>query len=173
MRSTVMILGLALGLSLNLSLAGCSGRNEDTLANESSAEAVAANAPAEAPANAAAAESPGAGAAAAAEVVRAYALLAEKHDMMGAAQYWTDASDAAQFAADLEEYPKVAMKVGKPSNPEGAAGSSFVSVPIDLTLTLRSGALYDMTCKASLRRVNDVPGATARQLRWNIEKIDC
>jgi hypothetical protein len=140
-------------------------------ANQAANDAAAAN---EAVANEAAApivdtKSP----AAARSVMTDYAALAEKGDFAKAADYWTNASNAAQFAADLENYPKVAMSVGEPGEMEGAAGSSFITVPTVLNLTLRSGAPYSMTCKAVLRRVNDVAGATEKQLRWNIQSIDC
>ena len=83
---------------------------------------------------------------------------------------WTNAAEAAQFAANLEDYPKVAITAGKPTDEEGAAGSIFITVPVTLDLTLRSGSPYQMTCKATLRRVNDVPGATAKQRRWHIRR---
>jgi len=111
--------------------------------------------------------------AAARSVMTDYAALAEKGDFAKAADYWTDATHAAQFAADLENYPKISMSVGEPGVMEGAAGSSFITVPTVLNLTLRSGSPYSMNCKATLRRVNDVPGATEKQLRWNIQSIDC
>lgn len=111
--------------------------------------------------------------AAARAAVERYAAFAEKREFESAADYWTDAAAAAQFAADLEDYPKVVITAGEPRDMEGAAGSSFITVPVTLDLTLRSGSPYQMTCAAKLRRVNDVPGATAKQLRWNIQSIDC
>lgn len=111
--------------------------------------------------------------AAARAVVDDYAALAEKGSLGEAAKYWTNAPAAAQFATTLEDYPKVAMISGKPTDPEGAMGSIFITVPVTLDLTLRSGSPYQMTCKATLRRVNDVPGSTQEQRRWRIETIDC
>jgi uncharacterized lipoprotein NlpE involved in copper resistance len=111
--------------------------------------------------------------AAAKAMVERYAALAEKREFASAADYWTDATAAAQFAHDLEVYPKVVVRAGEPADMEGAAGSSFITVPVTLDLTLRSGAPYQMNCAATLRRVNDVPGATPKQLRWNIQSIDC
>lgn len=65
------------------------------------------------------------------------------------------------------------MTAGKPGALEGAAGSSYIAIPLALHLTLRSGSPYDMNCKAVLRRVNDVTGANSRQLEWTIEQIEC
>lgn len=111
--------------------------------------------------------------AAARAVVADYAALAATGDFPAAAKLWSDAADAAQFSAMLEDYPKVAMMPGEPASEEGAAGSLYVTVPVAMNLTLRSGSPYEMTCKAVLRRVNNVPGATAEQLKWRIQSIDC
>lgn len=111
--------------------------------------------------------------AAAKAVVDDYAALAEKGSLGEAAKYWTSATAAAQFAATLEDYPKVRLTAGAPKDEEGAMGSIFITVPLTLDLTLRSGSPYQMTCKATVRRVNDVPGSTLEQRRWRIETIDC
>lgn len=111
--------------------------------------------------------------AAAVAVVNDYAVLAEKGKYPEAAKHWANATAAAQFATSLEDYPKVELTVGKPGDEEGAAGSIFITVPLTLDLTLRSGSPYQMVCTANLRRVNDVPGSTAEQRRWHIETIDC
>ena len=169
MTSTKVIAGFALGLALG----GCGSRDEDQPVNEATVAAEA-NGAAEAAANAAAAAAAErASPDAAAEILRSYVALAQKRDFAGAADFWSDPADAAQFAADLDDYPKVAMSVGKPGDMEGAAGSSFIKVPVAMDLTLRSGSPYAMTCTATLRRVNDVPGASEKQLRWNIQSIDC
>lgn len=110
---------------------------------------------------------------AAAMVVKDYAALAEKGSFAEAARYWSNATAAAQFAASLEDYPKVKLTAGKPTDEEGAAGSIYINVPLILDLTLRSGSPYQMVCKTTLRRVNDVPGSSQEQRRWHIETIDC
>ena len=84
--------------------------------------------------------------------------------------YWGDHGAGsgltlAQFAAQW----------GKLSNPEfelhngqteGAAGSSFYTAPV----VLIDGKRH-VTGKIVLRRVNDVDGASAEQLRWHIESL--
>ena len=144
------------------------GHENDVIANEVQAPAneVNAAAPEEAPVDP---KSP----AAAKNVVEHYAKAAEKGEYRAAAKYWSDPREAAQFAANLEDYPKVKMTVGGPTDEEGAAGSIFINVPLTLDLTLRSGSPYQRKCKAVLRRVNDVPGSTEAQRRWHIESVDC
>lgn len=52
---------------------------------------------------------------------------------------------------------------------EGAAGSSYYSVPA--TITGDAGnTRYEGTIV--LKRINDVPGAAAQQLRWHIDSVD-
>jgi len=62
--------------------------------------------------------------------------------------------------------------VGAPGRIEGAAGSLFVEVPVVLYGRYATGGEYHASGKAVLRRVNDVPGATAEQLKWRIERIE-
>jgi len=63
------------------------------------------------------------------------------------------------------------VEVGKARDPEGAAGSTYLSVPLRLTGRYR-GRLWSGAGTAVLRRVNDVPGSTEEQRRWHIERID-
>jgi len=54
---------------------------------------------------------------------------------------------------------------------EGAAGSTYITVPIVLYGTL-NGKAANRKGDVILRRVNDVPGSTDAQRRWHIERID-
>lgn len=110
---------------------------------------------------------------AAGQVMQHYGALIEQGRWEEAANDWGDPAAASQFRATLEDYPEVHLLIGKPTDMEGAAGSSFITVPTTLDLVLRSGARIHQECSATLRRVNDVPGATAKQLRWNIQSIAC
>ena len=69
----------------------------------------------------------------------------------------------AQFADkwNVLQNPKVAIGDGEQ---EGAAGSSFYTAPVTITDGART-----ITGEVVLRRVNDVDGASAEQLRWHIE----
>lgn len=55
--------------------------------------------------------------------------------------------------------------------PEGAAGSIYVQIPVALTTT--TGDQTDETRLVyTLRRVNDVPGAEPWSLRWHLERVE-
>jgi hypothetical protein len=84
--------------------------------------------------------------------------------------YWGDHGERsglseAEFAARWGKLknPTVALSQGQQ---EGAAGSSFYTAPLTITdggRTLRGEIV--------IRRVNDVDGASAEQLRWHIESL--
>ena len=55
---------------------------------------------------------------------------------------------------------------------EGAAGSSYVTVPAIFYGKEKSSAEYRRDADVILRRVNDVPGSTEAQRRWHIERVE-
>ena len=57
--------------------------------------------------------------------------------------------------------PAVQIGIGQQ---EGAAGSLYYTAPLMITDGSRT-----IPAEITLRRANDVPGATAEQLRWHIE----
>jgi hypothetical protein len=64
------------------------------------------------------------------------------------------------------------MEIGKPGDMEGAAGSSYVTVPAVLYGKTKSGGSFRRGADVILRRVNDVPGSTEAQRRWHIERVE-
>ena len=54
---------------------------------------------------------------------------------------------------------------------EGAAGSLYYSAPVTITSEGKDGHPQRIEGKAVLRRVNDVDGATPKQLRWHFETL--
>ena len=75
------------------------------------------------------------------------------------------------FAAFVEGFARTAhsrVATGTPVDGEGAAGSTFITVPVTVTATLKNGRRQRFHGSYTLRRVNDVPGATPTQLRWHI-----
>jgi hypothetical protein len=104
---------------------------------------------------------------AAATVVETYFALVESGRDAEAAKLRRDGRDF-----DVKPYARLNAQVGAPSRLEGAAGSLFVEVPVVLYGRYVTGGPYHASGKATLRRVNDVPGATAEQLAWRIEKIE-
>lgn len=105
--------------------------------------------------------------AAAAAVLRRYFALAEAGRWDEAETLWWDDGRADAFAGRLRDLGEVDPNIAAPGRIEGAAGSAYVS--ISLQLLRDSGSLSDGT--AVLRRVNDVPGSSAEQRRWRIDRI--
>ena len=73
---------------------------------------------------------------------------------------------------DPTPYDTYRAEIGAPGPIEGAAGSLYVEIPVVIYGRLANGKEFHQSGRAILRRVNDVPGATAEQLRWRISWID-
>lgn len=101
-------------------------------------------------------------------VLDAFASAIEARDWKAVRAYWGDRGnrsglDEAAFAArwSVLEAPEVTVGDG---TQEGAAGSLYYTAPV----TIRDGE-RELAGEVTLRRANDVPGATTEQLRWHIE----
>ena len=103
----------------------------------------------------------------AANVVQTYFALLETRRTHDAAALRLDGK-----VFDLTPYASYHAQVGAPGVVEGAAGSLYVSVPVVIYGRLANGGPLHQSGEAVLRRVNDVPGATAEQRRWRIERFD-
>lgn len=79
---------------------------------------------------------------------------------------WSQA-DFARMFADLPSR-SVAVPEGVM---EGAAGSLYYTAPVVITGSDRDGRPVRFEGEAVLRRVNDVDGASAEQLRWHFERL--
>lgn len=77
----------------------------------------------------------------------------------------------AQFESDFGHFSNLRVKAGSASDQEGAAGSIYVSIPLDIFGQV-NGQDVERHASAVVRRVNDVPGSTETQRRWHIERID-
>lgn len=93
----------------------------------------------------------------------AYALYGERGARSG--------MTPAEFSAYWRRFKTVTIAVPG-GTMEGAAGSSYYTAPAAVIGKLRNGAPYRLEGEVVLRRVNDVPGATAEQLRWHLESSD-
>ena len=98
----------------------------------------------------------------------------EEHRYGDARSVWGDngaasGQSAAQFAAAWDKYRIIDITVGK-GDQEGAAGSSFYDAPVTVSGLTRAGKPYNLSGTITLRRVNDVDGASPEQLRWHIER---
>ena len=107
------------------------------------------------------------------QVVQHYAALIEQKRFNEAAELWEDPKAAAKLSGKLRGLGEVHAEVGKPGGMEGAAGSSYISVPVALYGKTAAGAPFNCRTDATLRRVNDVPGSTPRQREWHIYRLEC
>ncbi len=93
-------------------------------------------------------------------------------------QSWAMMGDAAKSrlsktAFNAKFHPLHDLVVSVPGGTmEGAAGSSYYTVPVTVTGTEADGTQVKLKGDIIMRRVNDVPGATPDQLRWHIERAD-
>lgn len=78
----------------------------------------------------------------------------------------------AEFAAIFRELREYRYELGAPGRIEGAAGSLYSELPVTIRTVTRAGKNEVLTGTATVRRVNDVPGATVEQRRWHIAKVD-
>jgi len=109
---------------------------------------------------------------AAGQVVQHYGALIEQGRWTESWKLWSDAAAAKAFDRNWRSSSEVHMEIGKPGDMEGAAGSSYVTVPAIFYGKQKSGAEFRRAADLILRRVNDVPGSTAAQRRWHIERVD-
>lgn len=77
----------------------------------------------------------------------------------------------ADFDRQFSAYSDLRATLGTPGDQEGAAGSIYLSIPVQLT-GRQHGKRVDRSLDLILRRVNDVPGSTEAQRHWHIERID-
>ncbi|PWG02601.1 hypothetical protein [Sphingosinicella humi] len=107
----------------------------------------------------------------AANVLQSYYALIEQGDYDAAYALRSASADgpsAAEFAASFEQYAEYHAQIGAPSNIEGAAGSLYVEVPVQIYGRQKDGKPFSSAGTVTLRRSNDIPGSTAEQRSWRI-----
>lgn len=113
----------------------------------------------------------------AANVVQTYYALIEQGKYEDAWHLRTDslqpdATGAKAFADSFAKYAEYHANIGAPGRIEGAAGSLYVDVPIQIYGRMKDGTPFSSAGTITLRRVNDVPGSTAAQREWHIATSD-
>lgn len=112
----------------------------------------------------------------AAQVVQRYYALIEAGRHAQAYALWAPGRAGMtrrQFVRSFDRYAEYHVNIGAPDDVEGAAGSRYVTVPVQPYGRLRDGNRpFDMRGTITLRRVADVPGSTSEQRRWHIERSD-
>lgn len=105
---------------------------------------------------------------AAVQVVRDYYAAVSRRDYRGAYAIWHGRQDYSHFRHGYAQTVRVAVKPLPPFTAEGAAGSVYAVIRVRVDASLRSGNRQHFIGAYTLRRVNDVPGSTAAQRRWQI-----
>jgi len=104
---------------------------------------------------------------AAGQVVQHYGALIEQGRFAEAAKAWGNADAASTFARQLQARGLKHLEIGDFGEPEGAAGSIYVTMPVVFYQDAKRSP-----ATVTLRRVNDVDGSTEAQRRWHIERIE-
>ncbi|HEY9640562.1 MAG TPA: hypothetical protein V6C57_08760 [Coleofasciculaceae cyanobacterium] len=73
-----------------------------------------------------------------------------------------------QFKQGFADTASTAVAVGEPGRLDGAAGSSYIEIPVTVTATTTAGTQQRFRGSYVLRRVNDVPGSTVEQRQWHL-----
>ena len=182
---TIRIGMIALG---SLALCGCNQSPSNTVAANSGANEITETAPPASPAENASAnvtlpddrtpleEPKGAidpkSAEAAGQVVQHYGALIEQSRWAESWTLWSSSDAAKTFDRNWRNDSEVHMEIGKPGDMEGAAGSSYITVPAVFYGKTKEDGSFRTAATVTLRRVNDVPGSTEAQRRWHIERIE-
>lgn len=109
----------------------------------------------------------------AAAVVERYLALIAAHDFAAARSLWDQGGAASgmsaeEFGASFPKYRTFKAEVGEPGPIEAGAGQRYVTVPVRVTGTLRTGAPFVLAGPITLHRSGNIDGATAEQRRWHI-----
>lgn len=113
----------------------------------------------------------------AAQIVQGYYGLLEEKRFGDAQKLWGERSDYARqdpaaFARRFAGFSEIHANIGAPADSEGAAGSLFVTVPVQVYARIAADGKPWYTLRSvTLRRVNDVDGSSQAQRRWHIESI--
>jgi len=109
---------------------------------------------------------------AAGQVVQHYGALIEQERWSESWKLWSNVDTAKDLDRHWRNDSNVHVEIGKPADMEGAAGSSYITVPVVFYGKTNAGGSFRRSANVILRRVNDVPGSTEAQRRWHIERID-
>jgi len=109
----------------------------------------------------------------AAGIAREYfALIGAKQYSMALALWGSSGPGKAELAKQYDKYASFDAKVGAPGEQQGAAGSSYIEIPVTASAKLKSGEAEKLAGTIVLRRVNDVPGSSAADRHWHIYSVN-
>lgn len=107
------------------------------------------------------------------DAIRAYYSAIDADEFALAYRLWANQGQAsgqsyAQFRQGFAATRSVEVIVSGPVRTEGAAGTVYATVPVEVNAVLKDGTRQRFSGEYVLRRANDVPGATEEQLSWRI-----
>lgn len=107
------------------------------------------------------------------QVIRGYYQAIARRDYEQAYSAWDKDGAASQqsfqqFKQGFANTKSTAVEVGEPGQLDGAAGSSYIKIPVTVTAVTKEGTQQRFRGNYVLRRVNDVPGSTLEQRKWHI-----
>lgn len=107
-------------------------------------------------------------------VVDRYYRALDRGDFRGAYALWGGGGAASgksypAFARGFAATAHTRVVTGRAGLPEGAAGSIYVEVPVEVYATLKNGRRQHFRGTYLVRRINGVDGATPAQLRWHLD----
>ena len=108
------------------------------------------------------------GAQGAGQVLQRYFAFVESGNSAEANKLWSEGASKL----DLSPYKEVHANIGAPGELEGAAGSIYVDIPVQLYGRTIAGKEFSADGSMTLRRVNDVPGSTPEQREWHIYRSE-
>jgi len=110
---------------------------------------------------------------AAADVVRRYYAALDARDFGTAWTQWGNDGKPGQTLKAFEDgfahTRATRVTIGTLGPSEGGAGSIYQTVPVTVEATLDDGTAQRFTGTYTVRRINDVDGASASQLRWHLD----
>ena len=105
---------------------------------------------------------------AAVQIVRNYYAAVSRRDYRTAYALWHGRNSLPEFKRGYARTAWVKVTPIPPYDAEGGAGSIYAEIKVRVDAALNNGAHQHFTGSYTLRRVNDVDGATAAQRRWHI-----
>lgn len=111
--------------------------------------------------------------AAARAIVEDYYQMIDAKHFLAAYQLWSASGSASgktytRFRQGFAQTEHTRVVTGEPVNNDAAMGSVYVDVPVEVFATLKNGHHQRFRGYYTLRRVNDVDGASNAQLHWHL-----
>jgi len=101
--------------------------------------------------------------------VRHYYAAVQRHDYRAAYALWHGHRGFAAFRRGYTATLQVRVTPIPPFDAEGAAGSVYATIKVKVDALDGGGVWQHFVGSYTLRRVNDIEGASAAQRRWHIE----